>query len=657
MNKKNFPYYLYFFILVALAFFLRLYRLDERVFHHDEAAVGYFTYRLFTQHSYSYDPSFHGPFMYYVTTEIFKRIGDSDYSARILPAILGSSMLLFLLPLKKYIGKTGLLICAFFLAFSPSFLYYSRFYREDIFMSFFTLLLFVCATKFVENYSNMNYSNDKNIVIRNAYLFATILIILTLAFIWVIPGLYIRILSLLTLKGLYFVSFALFGLVIIILIFGRYPLMRFLYIVIGALALASLVALKENAYIIMALVFFFLFLFAIREKWYSGLIGKIKNLDNKFLILPTEMLLFIFIFIVFLSLYYTGNFLDLPGIKDAFMKAVLHWYEMHKIERMGGVFFFYLPIIALYELPIFIFGILGIAYYSCCDNKKIKILTIFLIYWIIVGIFYLISETYPASSRFLPVSYLPASIIVLSPLLLFAFLSVLKSKNLFVAFLTYWALANFFVYSYVQEKVPWLVLNPLLPLALIAAIYLNEIIPGLDLNSHKGAITVIIIILTSSFFIYSSIEFNFKRYTDAAEPLIQAAQPPQKFALFLSKINEISSQYEGNSTKIQLTDPELETQFLWYMRHFNNIQWKTSINSTLDAPLIIVHRGDEAQNEADIVKRSLRTDYERLDSAKMSWYWFKESDITIDYLLYRKMNREPSEYRIALFYKPKYQDS
>ncbi|MDL5501591.1 MAG: TIGR03663 family protein, partial [Candidatus Methanoperedens sp.] len=198
MSKKSFPYYLCFFILLALAFFLRLYRLDERVFHHDEAAVGFFTYRLFTQHSYSYDPSFHGPFMYYVTTEIFKRIGDSDYSARILPAILGSAMLLFLLPLKKYIGNTGLLICTFFLALSPSFLYYSRFYREDIFMSFFTLLLFICSIKFVENY------NEKNTVTRNAYLFATILIILTLAFIWVIPGLYIRMLSLITLKGLYF---------------------------------------------------------------------------------------------------------------------------------------------------------------------------------------------------------------------------------------------------------------------------------------------------------------------------------------------------------------------------------------------------------------------------------------------------------------------
>lgn len=657
MNKKNFAFYLGFFIILALSLLLRFYRLDERVFHHDEAAVGYFTYRLFTEHSYSYDPSFHGPFMYYATTEIFKRFGDSIYAARFLPAVLGTALLFFLLPLRKYIGSIGILVCAFFLAFSPSFLYYSRFYREDIFMSFFTLLLLVCAIRFLEHHTNGNYSNDNNKLVKNSYLFSSILLILTSVLIWVIPGLYLGLSSLLTLKGLYYVTIVLIALVFIVLRFGAYPLLRFMYIIIGALSLASLAALKENAYIIMALVFFFLFFFAIREKWYRGLIGKIKCLDNKMLILLTEILFFFFLFIVFFSLFYTGNFLDITGIKNAFLKAVLHWYEMHKIERMGGPFFFYLPIIALYELPILVFGILGIAHYSCCENKKIKILTIILSYWILIDVFYLILKIYPGSGRFLPVSYLPASLIVFLPLLIFAILTVLRSKNLLVAFLTYWALANFFVYSYIQEKVPWLVLNPLLPLIIIAAIYLNEIIPGLNINSRKGIIVLVLIIVTSSFFVYSSMELNYNRYTEASEPLIQASQPPQKFALFLEKINEISSQYEGNSTKIQLTDGDMETQFLWYMRHFNNIQWKVNINSTLDTPLIIAHDGDEPKSDADIVRQNMRVDYERLDSAKMSWYWFKGSDLTLDYLLYRKMDREPSEYRIVLFYKPKYIDN
>ncbi len=48
----------------------------------------------------------------------------------------------------------------------------------------------------------------------------------------------------------------------------------------------------------------------------------------------------------------------------------------------------------------------------------------------------------------------------------------------------------------------------------------------------------------------------------------------------------------------------------------------------------------------------------RLDSAKMSWYWFKLEDIPYyispDYLFHRKMKEPPGEYRFVLFYKPKY---
>jgi predicted membrane-bound mannosyltransferase len=647
MNKKNLAFYTGFFLLVAIAFFLRFYRLDERVFHHDEAAVGYFTYKLFNDHTYNYDPAFHGPFMYYATTEIFKRFGDSVYTARLLPAILGSVMLFFLLALQKYLSKKGILIAAFFLAFSPSFLYYSRFYREDIFISFFSLLFFVCAIKLADKYSNIN------IIHRRSYFFTVIFIIILIAASWVIPAFYLKLTSLLTFRGLTYASVALVALCFILLIFGGYPVRKIIYLVISALALASFAALKENAYVAMALIGFFLCLLFIKDKFYKGLIDKIKSLDNVSMVLFTEVILFIFVFTIFFSMYYTGNFLDLHGMKEAFMKAVSHWYEMHKIERMAGPFFFYLPIIALYELPIFIFGILGIAHYGGIQKKNEKIQVAILGYWIILAIMYYLKNIYPDSGRFLPISYVPDTIIIYLPLLIYAIITVLRSSNMFLSFLIYWALTNFIVYSYIQEKVPWLVLNPLLPLSIIAAVYLSEILSGMNFKSRNGIIGVSLIILVASFFIYSSVGLNFYRYTDTAEPLIQASQPPQKFSYFLEKINDISSQYQGNSTEIQITDGELETQFLWYLRHFDSVHWRVSVNSTLDAPLIIVHDGDGNDSDAIIVKRNLRSDYDRLDSAKMSWYWFKPSDITLNYILFRKMDREPSEYRIVLFSKPK----
>ncbi|SNQ61668.1 flippase activity-associated protein Agl23 [Candidatus Methanoperedens nitratireducens] len=406
--------------------------------------------------------------------------------------------------------------------------YYSRFYREDIFISFFTLLILVCAVKYAENIK------DNGSVLRFFYLFT------------------------------------------------------------GAVALALMATLKENAYIAMALVILFLLLLFIREKRYRGLIGKLRKLDRKLLIVLSEGVFFILIFLTVFSLFYTGKVFDLYGIKAVLDKGIAYWYEMHKIQRIGGPMYFYLPLMALYELPVLIFGFAGIVHYY-------------------------------------------------------------KKNNLFMTFLGYWAMTNLIIYSYLQEKVPWLVLIPLLPLILIAAAYLGELLPRLRFNSKIGAATIIFLVIGSSYFVYSSILLNYYNYTNPAEPLIQAAQPPQKFSELINKINEISLQYQNQSTEIQVTDAEMETQFLWYLRHYNNIKWRVNISSKFNAPLIVVKDSD-GESEADIIKRSLNTDYERLDSAKMSWYWFKTSDITLDYLLYRRMDRSPSEYRIVLFYKPKYLD-
>ncbi len=600
MNKRQIALYLVFILIMLLAFFLRLYHLDERVFHHDEAAVGYYTYKLFNDGVYSYDPSFHGPFMYHVTSEMYRRIGDTIYASRLLPAILGASMIFLLIPLRRYLGNTGMVMAAFFLALSPSFLYYSRFYREDIFISFFTLLALVCAVKYAEA-----YAQDRRSVCGS----------------------------------------------------NLYSIERIFYLAIGGIAISSMAALKENAYIIQALIALFLFLFFIREGWYWGMIERLKRPDKEFIIPVAEVLFLVIVILVVFSLFYTGKLLDIPGMKVAVEKAVTHWYEMHRIQRMGGPYFYYMPLISLYELPVLVFGILGMFYYSCKDRKKEKLLAVLLLYWVFVGMMYLIAQGYPWAVKFLPTTYVQSSILIFLPILVLGIIGVFYIQNRFIAFLVFWALSNFFIYSYVQEKVPWLVLNPLLPLILIAAAYLGELLPGLNIRSRAGAAAVIFLVISSSFFVHSSLLLNYENYTNPAEPLIQASQPPQeKFSEFLNKTFEISSQYRNQSTDIQVVDVNMETQLLWYARHYTSIHWRVGLDAEFNAPLIVVHDSDANETEADVMQRNLGSDYVRLDSAKMSWYWFRLSDITPDYVLWRKMNRPPDEYRFALFYKPKSQE-
>ncbi len=651
MNIRKFALYLVFPIVIVIAFLLRFHNLEVRVFHHDEAAVAYFTYKLFNDGIYSYDPSFHGPFMYYVTSEMYMRLGDTIYASRFLPAIFGASMIFLLLPLRRYLGNTGTIIAAFFLAFSPSFLYYSRFFREDIFISFFTLLALVCAVKYSEAYAlDKSSGSGLNLIHTGIFLGVSLLAVIRFEMIFPSKAIVYSLISILLLLLILTLLYIKSGTKIIK---TGYSIERLFYLAIGGLSISCIAALKENAYIIMALTALFMLLFFIREKWYSGLMGRLKRPDSGFLIPIAEMIFLIIVILVMFSLFYTGNFLDISGMKIAVEKALSHWYEMHRIQRMGGPYYFYLAIIALYELPILVFGVLGMFYYGCRGRKKEKLIIALLIYWVILNLMYLGAQSYPWAAKFLPISYVQSSILIFLPLFILGMIGAFYIQDRFFAFLAFWALSNFFIYSYVQEKVPWLVLNPLLPLILIAAAYIGDILSGFNFRSKAHVAAVIFLIVSSSLLIHSSILLNYENYTNPAEPLIQASQPPQKFSEFVNKMFEISYQYRNQSTEMQVVDENLETQLLWYARHYGNVKWRVDLDAEFNAPLILVHDSDENETEADVMQRNLGGDYIRLDSAKMSWYWFRLSDITPEYILWRKMDRPPDEYRFALFYKPK----
>jgi uncharacterized protein (TIGR03663 family) len=141
-----------FLVIFIIALIVRFFLLDLKLFHHDEAVHAWFSYKLLTTGTYVYDPVYHGPLLYYMTAGMFALFGDSDLIARIVPALLGSLMVLMVWPIYRlgYIGRRGALIAALFLAISPDMVYFSRFLRNDIFIAFFSLLLVVALLYYFE---------------------------------------------------------------------------------------------------------------------------------------------------------------------------------------------------------------------------------------------------------------------------------------------------------------------------------------------------------------------------------------------------------------------------------------------------------------------------------------------------------------------------
>ena len=137
-------------LLVALAFVLRLIDLGDRPFHHDESQDAYFSWILLTNGAYEYDPLLHGPLRFYLTAATFAAFGDSDFTARLPPALMGTAMVALAWPLRPLLGRVAAFAVAVLLAVGPSYLYFSRFAREDIYIACITLALLVVVFGLLE---------------------------------------------------------------------------------------------------------------------------------------------------------------------------------------------------------------------------------------------------------------------------------------------------------------------------------------------------------------------------------------------------------------------------------------------------------------------------------------------------------------------------
>ncbi len=173
--------------LVLLSLGLHLYELDLRPFHSDEAIHAKLSYDLAYTGEYRYNPTYHGPLLYYLTTLIYWIFGDSDFTARLPAALSGISMLYVSWKLSAIYGKKAAWWTGFLLTISPLYLYYGRFLRMDI------LEVLVASLAFLSLYEALHLKKERAWIMlgfwsalafatkENAYITTLLAILTTLA--------------------------------------------------------------------------------------------------------------------------------------------------------------------------------------------------------------------------------------------------------------------------------------------------------------------------------------------------------------------------------------------------------------------------------------------------------------------------------------------
>jgi uncharacterized protein (TIGR03663 family) len=136
-------------VVVALA--LRLAALGTMPLHHDEGVNAHVTTRTTKGSLFRYNPAeLHGPLPIFVGALGVLALGTGDAALRLPVALASTAILLLLLPLRRRLGAAGTTTAAWFLAVSPSLVYYGRDFIHETYLVLFTLALVAAGSVWIE---------------------------------------------------------------------------------------------------------------------------------------------------------------------------------------------------------------------------------------------------------------------------------------------------------------------------------------------------------------------------------------------------------------------------------------------------------------------------------------------------------------------------
>jgi len=544
---------------IIAGLFLRFYKLDLRPFHHDEGVNSSFLLILMRDGIYHYNPmNFHGPLLYYLSyipLSIFGLESSlirtenpdlADISFRLVPATFGLLIIVFLLSLKSWLGRTGTIASMILVALSPSYLYFSRDNIHEIYLMAFTLLTFICGYHFWKTskilYLYLTFLNLalmftlKETAIITGFIWA--LSLLATTFIHTIFDGGKRLLE--SGKELYreIIKNVLRPIPIAGIIISLFTLFT-IFIAPGKLAEKAeeswYLALATKGISIITLFLLFSFLFKrLRDKRGHVLSGAI-------------------VFFIVIAVFFSSLFTYSKGVASFFI-AFEKWFSAGTVESVHSKpFFYFLKIMFEFESPILFFGILGMLF-----------------------------------SR--------------------------RKNDPAITFTICWAILSFLMNSLIPYKTPWLVLNLLLPLILLAGKFIEDLISSLNSKLLLAAFLALSTLIIGRF-AYTSIDLSFINYDNDKKEIVYV-QTYRKAKELFRKTLELCKNFNGNKTKIHIIPSDL-WPLPWYFRDLTGIMY----NAMTDAPIIIINSDKEKELEGKLKKRYEKERYPLRPGVSLTLYY------------------------------------
>jgi len=163
--------------------------------------------------------------------------------------------------------------------------------------------------------------------------------------------------------------------------------------------------------------------------------------------------------------------------------------------------------------------------------------------------------------------------------------AVLKPKNSLALFCGLWAFGLIAAYSLVPYKTPWLLLNFVVPLALIAG-YAIQAIYELDRGQLRLVSAVLFVAVGVG--LYQSIDLNFINYdNDKPQYVYVYAHTKRNMLDLVNEIDRIAKEENGTKTGITIVSPDY-WPLPWYLRNYTRVGYYGDMAASTE-PLIIAN--------------------------------------------------------------------
>lgn len=428
--------------LVAVA--TRFWDVGARAMSHDESLHALYSYYLYSGSGYVHNPMMHGPFLFHANALIYFFFGDTDFTARIVPALFGVFMVMSPLLLRRWLGRLGAIVTSLLLLISPSFLYYSRYIRNDIYITVWTVLLVAALFHFIRTREPRWFYLGAAVLMlslatkENAYIFGFIGLIFIVELVlwerlrprdqvWLYVG--GGVLSIVLMAIAFVLGQPTEGAEGPVPVTGAIKLLISVVIVLAGTLPAMLVSAS-----------------LIRSRHprtddgqegdedgggrrvLSSVEEAVRSLTLKHWVIAILIMLLVF------ALLFTTFFTNPVGLYSGIFGSISYWLAQQEVQRGGQPWYYYLLLLPMYEFLPLLFSLVATVYYLVRGVRPGR------------------EEDHDGES--------------VSP----------GEDARFVSFLIFWNLTSLFIYSWAGEKMPWLVVHPALPMIVLSGKFLGDLL-------------------------------------------------------------------------------------------------------------------------------------------------------------------------------------